>query len=220
MKKILSCAIFLIPLVSFAQGSSEPSLISKMGIVAELMSIKMNAEVGVSMVVFDTSGLIKKKDKNEILEEYNRLRVFSTPLIAQFIADISRSNSLKSYNKIDKLLSQSSISEINLKDIKDLKIQGYIENFQTLHNELIEFYTKAYAISHIHSGNPKLSAVGDIVGVFTAIETAVKDFKEIKGKKVDKMIAILDATQIADIYDLLAGTNGKTNKKKDDKVDK
>ena len=216
MKKVITFLLLLAPVISFSQDNSQPAIATKMGLIAELMAVKMNAEVGVTMVLSDTADLISKKYKTEILEEYNRLRVLSIPVIAQLIADISKKNSLKVYKKLDKLLTQKSVQDINLNDIGDTKLKAYIENFKSLHATLTEFYSKAYNLSHKQIGHPRFPAVGDIVGIFTAIETAVKDFNEAKGKKIDKMVVILDATKIADVKELLEGSGGKKDKKKDD----
>lgn len=217
MKKTIFLLWLLTPILSFCQDNSQPTMIENMGIVSELMSIKMNAEVAVSMAVSDTIGLISKKDKLEITEEYNKLRILSIPIIAQLISDISQKNSLKVFNKLDALLAQKKISDINTSDIDNLKIRAYIENLKALHTKLIEFYSKAYNLTHVQRGNPRFPAVGDVVGIFTAIETAVKDFNEARGKKVDKLVVILDATKIADLTELTNGDGGKADKKKTDK---
>lgn len=206
--------IFLLPVLSFSQNS-QPLLISKMGIVAELMSIKMNAEVALSMVESDTLGLINKKDKAEMLEGYSKLRLASIPIIAQLIADISQKNSLKIYKNLDALLIQKSIQDIDTKDIGDDRTRAYMDNIKAVHMQLVDFYTKAYDLSHIKVQNPKMPAVGDITGIFSAIETAVKDFDEAKDKKVDKIVAILDATKIADSKELTEGASAKKDKGKE-----
>lgn len=213
MKTFINFLFLLMPLLSFSQEYSHPKVASGMGLIAELMSVKMNAEIAASMVLSDTTDLVTTKDKKEVMEEYTQLRVLSIPVIAQLIADISKNNSLKMYKRLDDMLSQEKIQEINTTGIKNTKIRTYLDNIKLIHNTLIQFYSKAYDLSHRQISNPKQPAVGDFIGIFTAIETAVKDFNEAKGKKIDKMVEILDATKIADINELSEGSKIKKDKK-------
>ncbi len=204
---MLFSLLVCLPLLCLSQNG-EPIITSKMGLVAYLVSIKMNTESVASMILSDTI-LIKQKEKKEILEEYNNLRIISIPLITQLIADISKRNSLKIYKKLDQYFTENDIANITLHNISDSRLSRYIENLKSLDDIFRKFYTKAYRLTHIPVGNPRVPAVGDITGIFTLIETAVKDLSDAKGKKADKIIAILDAIKIVGANELLNPSDTK-----------
>ncbi len=137
-------------------------------IVTHLTSVKVEAEF-----LLVTS--IQKKHHNlpEILSRYNLVKKESEIIINQLIADMGSKNRLRPYREADNLL-KSEITSLNLQ-------------LDTLKSE-----TK--------QPQPVKVAPEEIVGVIQAIYTLgsgiVKDINEVKGKKIEKVISLLNELKL------------------------
>lgn len=223
MRKNIAIILFCL-LTSISIVQAQDSKAEKLGLISELVFIKLTSENLAIRIVNDT--LIKEDDKIKFVNLYNDIKVISDQVILQLITDSRRKNCLKYFNKIDNLLVDKNITQIEESDLSKMKLKGYINNLKKInavYNKLMAFKT-----SDKPNENPLLNmslkgffpiamSVEDITGVLSLVTSTIKDIRESKEKKVEKITTILNEVRLLSLQDLVKGKTKEPDKKEEKK---
>lgn len=223
MKKIIVVLLtYLFSGISFTQAQDFKA--ENLGLISELVFIKLTSENLATRIVNDT--LIKEEDKIKFVNLYNEVKVISDQVILQLMSDCRRKNNLKYFKKIDNLLVEKSITQIEESDLRKTKLKGYVKNLKkinSVYNKLIAFKT-----SEKPNENPLLNmslkvffpattTVEELTGVLSFVTATIKDIRENKEKKVEKITTMLNEVRLSSLQDLAKGTTKEAEKKEDKK---
>nr|MBK9651827.1 hypothetical protein [Bacteroidota bacterium] len=125
-KNIAIILICLLASISIVQA--QDSKAENLGLVSELVFIKLTSENLAIRIVNDT--LIKEEDKIKFVNLYNDVKIISDQVILQLMTDSRRKNSLRYFKKIDNLLVAKTITQIEESDLSKMKLNGYIKNLK------------------------------------------------------------------------------------------
>jgi len=216
MKKILALVlVILLAKTSFAQD--QDSKAENLGLISELVFIKLTSENLAIRIVNDD--LIKEKDKIRFVNLYNNTKIITDQFILQLIADSRRKNSLGYFKKIDKLLIEASIMNIKDSEITDRKLKGYIKNLIKINS----VYTKlrTFETSDKPNENPlqnmslkgffqMTTTIPELTGALSFVTATVKDIRESKEKKVEKISTMLNEVLLSSLEDLVKDKKNDT----------
>jgi hypothetical protein len=221
-KNIAIILICLLASISIVQA--QDSKAENLGLVSELVFIKLTSENLAIRIVNDT--LIKEEDKIKFANLYNDVKVISDQVILQLMTDSRRKNSLRYFKKIDNLLVNKNINQIEESDLSKMKLKGYIKNLKkinSVYNKLMAFKT-----SDKPNENPLLNmslkgffpatmSVEELTGVLSFVTATIKDIRESKEKKVEKITSILNEVRLTSLQDLAKGKTKEPEKKEEKK---
>lgn len=208
--------------ISFAQ--TQDSKAENLGLSSELVFIKLTSENLAIRIVNDT--LIKEDDKIKFVNLYNDLKVISDQVILQLITDCRRKNNLRYFKKIDNLLVDKNVTQIEESDLGDSKLKGYIKNLKKIHlvyNKLMAFKTSDKPNDNpllnmsLKGFFPPAASVEELTGVLSFVTATIKDIRESKEKKVEKITTILNDVRLSSLQDLAKGKTKETEKKEEKK---
>jgi len=207
--------------ITFAQNTDNKA--ENLGIVSELVYLKLTSENLAIRIVNDT--LISEQDKIKFVNLYNDTKVITDQIIVQLISDCRRKNRLKYLRKLDKLFVSKTISQVEESDFKNDKLKGYVKNLKKAN--IVYFKLIAFKTTDKPNENPLLNiglkgffpaamSMEELTGVLSFITGTIKDIRESKEKKVEKLTNILNDLRLSPLQDLAKGEK-KEAEKKDEK---
>ena len=221
MKKIIALILItLLAKTSFAQD--QDSKAENLGLISEFVFIKLTSENLAIRIVNDD--LITEKDKIRFVNLYNDTKVITDQVILQLIADSRRNNNLRYFKEIDKLLLNTNITDIKESELTNKKLKGYIKNL----NKINSVYTKlkTFATSDKPNESPlqnmslkgfstMTTSIPDLTGVLNFVTATVKDIRESKEKKVEKISTMLNEVRLSSLKDLVKDKKNSTKEKEE-----
>ena len=221
-KNIAIILICLLASISIVQA--QDSKAENLGLVSELVFIKLTSENLAIRIVNDT--LIKEEDKIKFVNLYNDVKIISDQVILQLMTDSRRKNSLGYFKKIDNLLVEKTITQIEESDLSKMKLKGYIKNLKKIN--LVYSKLMAFKTSDKPNESPLLNislkgffpatmTVEELTGVLSFVTATIKDIRESKEKKVEKITIILNEVRLSSLQDLAKGKTKEAEKKEEKK---
>lgn len=221
-KNIAIILICLLASISIVQA--QDSKAENLGLVSELVFIKLTSENLAIRIVNDT--LIKEEDKIKFVNLYNDVKIISDQVILQLMTDSRRKNNLGYFKKIDNLLAEKTITQIEESDLSKMKLKGYIKNLKKIN--LVYSKLMAFKTSDKPNESPLLNislkgffpatmTVEELTGVLSFVTATIKDIRESKEKKVEKITIILNEVRLSSLQDLAKGKTKEAEKKEEKK---
>lgn len=214
MKKIIQLFCFsALPFVSQAQVHSAKA--EYMGLVSELVYIKQSSENLAQNILNDPNS--SPMLKSEVTEQYNNVKTVSDQFILQLIADSKRKNSLCYFHTLDKKLVCQNMRQLK-KEYYDertyycsAKIEAYVYNLiklNKLHHKLLNHEGDMSYYSGETKGMP---ALDNVMNLFS---TTIKDVRESRAEKVEKLSVMLDGLRLCPVQNLIKPAEKKTEEAK------
>ena len=206
MKKIILLILCLSANAIFSQNA---------GLAGELVYIKQTSEAKAIDVI--NSPQITDDSKADFIKLYNEVKAQMARLTMQMIADCARNNDLRSFKRIDDLLLNTNIAALGNTNLGTPKLNSYVAMLKKIHDAheaLMNFKPTPKSREELATRG-FLSGLGTIEGaldVFGTIQGILKDFRESREKKIDKITTMLKEFQLVPLQDL-----EKTKAKKDEK---
>lgn len=214
MKKIT--AIILMSLLSnISIAQNQDSKAENLGLISELVFIKLTSENLAIRIINDNQ--ITEKDKINFVNLYNSLKVITDQIILQLIVDCRQRNSINYFKKIDNILSIKIISDLDELDLDKQKLKGYIKNLKKLnaaYKRLSVFKTSDKPNEDplqnlsLRGFSLDKASLPDLTGVLSFVTATIKDIKESKEKKVEKIATMLNEVRLSNLEVLV---KAKTN---------
>jgi hypothetical protein len=217
MKKItLLTSLLLSTLFLTGEENVAPPKVEKLGLISELVYLKMNTEHFAIRITNDS--IIADTTKMSFVKQYNTAKTLLDQILLQLIADCRGKNSLKYYKKLDKQFSKKKFADINPDDFKKRKLKSYLVNlkivsayFTRLNSFKIEDEVELISMEGFL---PAAITAAEITGAMSFITSTIKDARESRQKKVEKITEMLNELRLNPVQQLLT----KPDKdKKDDK---
>ena len=177
MKNLL-CFFFFIGALSVSGSASGGELIN-LGMVSQLVEIKYNSEACLSRIIGEATN--SKSQKDQAIAGYNEIRVRIDRIIYQLCADLRAGNSVRSYNRLCRYYKGHGMGEA--KGTNDA-IEPYILAFQDL------YLTYRKTVYPEQQG--MMIAAAALLPILESGWTLTKEIREMKGKKVDGVIELLN----------------------------
>jgi hypothetical protein len=202
--------------IAFGQ-TSQPTKATNLGIVSELTFYKLSAENLAISILNDTT--VSKVSKFAFLQEYNELKIVSDQILLQLIADLKRRNRIKYYKKLDDLYTQSSIAKPKIEDVKIEKVKSYVYNLMKVDTTFKSVLDRGKSImADIKESNPNKAfittpSLAELTGALGFFTATIKDIRESREKKVEKICVILNDLRLKAVQDLLKKEEKKEEKK-------
>jgi hypothetical protein len=201
--------------ISFAQTNQTKA--TNLGIVSELVYIKLNSENLAIRILNDST--IDEEVKLSFLNKYTMLKTVSDQILLQLIADLKRRNKIKFYKKLDNVFTKNSIATATSNDVNHKKLKSYIDNFRKIdQNFQVVELSGANIVnqgkqSSFKSFLPSAASVEELTGVLSFVTATIKDVRESREKKVEKICVILNDLRLKAVQDLLKKEEKKEEKK-------
>lgn len=193
-----------------------------LGLVSELVYMKLISENEAIRIMNDS--MISTNEKIIFVKHYNNTKVIIDQVLIQLIADCKKKNSIKYFRKLDDLLVEKTIGEINEIDLNNQKGKSYIKNLKRIKMNFDELILKSVAIPRVpivvsqqefFGFLPATPSTEELVGVLSFITSTIKNIKDRKEKKVEKITQILDELRLKPLQELV-----KKEKKEEKKEEK
>jgi len=221
IRKLISTAIISVAFTALCYGQSKKA--DNLGLVSEIAFIKMTSENLAIRVLNDTS--VSEVDKVILANYYTDVKIITDQVLLQLIADSRSKNNVKYYKKLDKLIVKKTVNEISESDLKRPKLQGYIKALKKLESSFsqIQNYkiTETPDIDPLSELNlkgffPTSASVEELTGALTLVTSTIKDIREGKEKKVEKITSVLNELRLSSIQDLTNNSSKEEKSKKEE----
>ena len=196
----------------------EPVKLENLGLVSELIYIKLSAE---NHAAFFLNNKLAKPDKDELVNKYARVKTAYDQVILQLIADSRAMNSIKYFKQIDEAIYTADISSLDPKYFKN-KTGSYLVNLKLANASFQKLIDFSPAILPSAEPAPKQQEKGilplssdELLGIGSFINDALKDIREAKVKKVDGIIAILNELRLSPVRELVNPKEKEPDKQKE-----
>ncbi len=190
MKKLIMFSAFIA--LFLMKSSAQTSKLTNLGLVSQLVEMKYVSEAYLSGILSqEPTGANYAANKKEAIKNYNLVRVQVDRIIYQLAADMKRKNSVCLYKKLEKYYKKH-----NLSDTQNAKncYKNYSEAIATA-------YGSYYQMTH-QQGPSKALAIDAIISLIENAWTMAKDIHEMRGKKVDGIVEILNNLRLNPPSDL------------------
>jgi hypothetical protein len=219
MKNVIAFVLVLFfAKTTFAQNQNYKA--ENLGLISELIFIKLASE-NLSVRVL-TDNQIKETDKIRFVNLYNDTKIITDQVILQLIANCRQTNSLKYFKELDNLLLTKDINQIDETQLSNLKLKKYVKNLKNINivsTKLINFKTSDKLTENV-SQNASISGfiktnitIPELTGVLSFVTATIKDIRENKEKKVEKIMSMLNDVRLSRLEDLIKDKTGGTNQK-------
>jgi len=184
-------------------ANAQQNKLEKMGLVSELVYIKYSCEAIVSCN-YDT--IHHKSANDSLLSLYNVTRITVDQIILQLKADMAVNNSVHYYKKLDKLLTENTISNLDASQSSG-KMKAYINGLLNI-NSVYQNLSNKYPLNKPtanENGNKSIlpASTSDVVGIWTAVNATIKQIEDAKATKVTSISTLLESLRLSSVKELV-----------------
>jgi len=193
MKKLL--CFFYLSGTLFISSYAEGNELNNLGLVSRLVEIKYNSEACFAKITTDPASTKLRKDS--ALANYNELRVRIDRIIYQLGADLRSKNSVRTYKKLGNYYKTHDLGETE-------GVNGFIESYVLAFKDLEHAYRRY--LNPDQTGVTKGFITPAIVlSIVDTGWTITKNIKDMRGKKVDGIIELLNNLRLNSPQELIKG---------------
>ena len=157
------------------QPKSEQEIFRELGLVSQLVELKLRSESYLANDINDKTVKIK----------YSKILLKNTRIILQLMVDLREKNSPRLFKKLNTYYKTHALGDDPANANKDIKL--YCEAFRLLYTEFSTIPTNS-----TKGGNAGVGIADfDLVAAGTLLETFWKDWQDVQSKKVDGIIDVL-----------------------------
>jgi len=177
--------------------------LEKMGLVSELVYIKYMSEAIVCRN-FDTfSHTIAN---NSLLSLYNITLITVDQMLLQLEADMYVNNSVQYYKKLDRLITKNILSSLDASQsngkMKEY-INGLLEINSAYQNLLSKYPLNKPTANELPNKSIFPATTSDVVGIWTAVNTTIKQIEDAKATKVTAISKLLESLRLTSVKEIL-----------------
>ena len=193
MKKLL-CFFYFIVAMSLNSIAANYGLVN-LGPVSQLVEIKYNSEACFSKIATDPA--VAKQRRDSALINYNEIRVLTDRIIYQLSADMRSKNSVKAYKKLSNYYKTHDLGEA---EGENVFIESYVLAFKDLH-----IIYKKFVYPDQPGVTKGLITPAIVLSIIDTGWTITKNIKDMRGKKVDGIIELLNNLRLNSPQELIKG---------------
>jgi hypothetical protein len=222
--RTITIQLLLLLAITTASFAQEPQYfkVDKIGLVGEMAYVRGYAEDKAISILNDST--LTDKSKVEFSTRYNILRTVTDQVLLQLAADLKNQNALRRYRLLDGLLKDVSVASADCSNGKGKKAKGYCGGLSAINGAFaqVEAYSPKKKVVgsvevSVESFFPASASLEELTGVLNFVGTTIKDAREAREKKVDKVAALLLELRLKPLQEITGGP--KKEEKSDDKKD-
>lgn len=219
MKKLLLPFLLTLSFLNCCFSQSSLDTVRKLGIISELVFMKYSSENYATRILNDST--ISDNYKKQFVNLYQQTKITSDQVLIQLISDLKRKNSIRYFKKLDKLFTEKEFSEISTQDFIAQKLKRYTVALQILHTKhtnLLAFHPQEMKLKDLEESLsiegfiPTTASLEELTGVLSFVTSTVKEIRETKEKKVEKISTVIESMRLEGLKNLIKQDKPEDNK--------
>lgn len=189
--------VFLAVLACVPDTFSQTVRLNNLGLISDLVYMKANAENLFSLIMNDSC--INSTDKDKLLPRYINVKTQVDQFVFQLNADLRTNGNLRLYKRLNKDIIEKKTSD------KDCKIDNYVKQFNTIENSFTDMMNTGIVIKRSKKSERELNPdlIDSFTGVAGLVYGGIKDIKEARIAKMDKITEVLALMRLCPVKELL-----------------